>query len=92
MSPFEILMLLCFGSAWPVSIYKSWTSRQTGGKSLAFLFIIWSGYVAGTLHKIFFLLDPVIVLYILNAVMVGVDIVLYFRNKRIETEKNMHSR
>lgn len=86
MSPFEILMLLCFGSAWPVSIYKSWKSRQTGGKSLAFLFIIWSGYVAGTIHKIFYLYDPVIILYILNAVMVATDIALYFRNMRIERE------
>jgi hypothetical protein len=87
MSPFEIMMLLCFGAAWPVSLYKSWTSRQTGGKSLAFLFIIFTGYIAGTLHKIFYLFDPVIALYILNALMVGTDIVLYFRNRRIEVKK-----
>jgi hypothetical protein len=77
-------MLLCFGTAWPVSIYKSWTSRQTGGKSVFFLFIVWLGYVAGTLHKVFFLFDAVIVLYILNATMVGTDIILFFRNRRIE--------
>jgi len=81
------MMLLCFGAAWPVSLYKSWTSRQTGGKSLAFLFIIFTGYIAGTLHKIFYLFDPVIALYILNALMVGTDIVLYFRNRRIEVKK-----
>lgn len=84
MSPFEITMLVCFGSAWPVSIYKSWTSRQTGGKSLFFLYILSMGYVAGTLHKIFFSLDPVIVLYILNFTMISIDIALYYRNRRIE--------
>ncbi len=84
MSPFEIIMLLCFGSAWPVSIYKSITSRRTGGKSVTFLFIIGTGYVAGTIHKIFYSFDPVIALYILNALMVSTDIVLFYRNKRLE--------
>lgn len=84
MSPFEVLMLVCFGSAWPVSIYKSWTSRRTGGKSILFLYIIGSGYIAGTLHKIFFSFDPVIALYLLNFLMISVDIVLYYRNRRIE--------
>lgn len=84
MSPFEILMLVCFGSAWPVSIYKSWTSRKTGGKSILFLYIIGSGYIAGALHKIFFSFDPVIALYLLNFLMISVDIVLYYRNRRIE--------
>ena len=77
-------MLICFGSAWPVSIYKSWTSRQTGGKSLFFLYILSMGYVAGTLHKIFFSLDPVIFLYILNFTLISIDIILYYRNRRIE--------
>lgn len=84
MSPFEILMLLCFGSAWPVSIYKSITSRRTGGKSVTFLFIIGTGYIAGTIHKIFYSLDPVIALYILNALMVSTDIVLFYRNRKLE--------
>jgi len=84
MSPFEIIMLICFGSAWPISIYKSWTSRKTGGKSILFLYIIGSGYVAGMLHKIFFSFDPVIALYLLNFLMISVDIVLFYRNRRIE--------
>ena len=66
MSPFEIIMLICFGAAWPVSIYKSWTSRSVEGKSLFFLIIVLSGYIAGILHKIFYLYDGVIILYALN--------------------------
>ena len=53
MSIFEIIMLICFGAAWPLSIYKSYTSRSTEGKSVSFLIVILIGYVAGILHKIF---------------------------------------
>ncbi|MDA3850575.1 MAG: hypothetical protein PF447_04820 [Spirochaetaceae bacterium] len=84
MSPFEIIMLLCFGAAWPFSIYRSWNSCSTSGKSLGFLFIILTGYIAGLLHKLFYLNDLVIILYILNTIMVSVDILLYFRNKTFE--------
>jgi hypothetical protein len=80
-------MLICFGSAWPLSIYKSLKSRKTGGKSLSFMYIIGLGYVAGTLHKVFYSFDPVIVLYVLNLLMITTDILLYYRNSRIEKEE-----
>ncbi|TAL25088.1 MAG: hypothetical protein EPN94_06010 [Nitrospirae bacterium] len=76
-------MLLCFGAAWPVSIYKSYTSRTTAGKSVTFLFIVLIGYIAGIFHKVFNNFDFVIWLYIMNAAMVAVDILLYMRNKRL---------
>ena len=84
-SIFEALMLLAFGCAWPASIYKSVKSRSTKGKSLPFLVIIWTGYVSGVLHKILFSYDYVIFLYILNLLMVSVDMSLYFRNRKLET-------
>ena len=84
-SIFEIIMLLCFGAAWPLSIYKSYTSRQNAGKSLGFLIVIWAGYLSGTLHKILYSFDYVIFLYILNGLMVLTDIVLYLRNRRLQT-------
>jgi hypothetical protein len=80
MSIFEIIMLLCFGAAWPFSIYKSYTSRQNTGKSVVFLFIVLVGYGAGILHKIFYNLNFVVYLYILNGMMVIADIALYYRN------------
>mgnify|MGYP006300497961 CR=1 FL=1 len=86
MSIFEALMLVCFGSAWPVSIYKSYTSRTNSGKSLGFLFIIFVGYLSGVIHKIIYSQDIVIYLYILNALMVFVDIILYFRNKKYDKQ------
>lgn len=80
---FEIIMLVCFGAAWPVSIYKSYTSRATAGKSVIFLMIVLIGYMAGILHKVFNNPDFVIWLYVINAIMVLVDILLYFRNKML---------
>ena len=81
MSIFEIVMLICFGAAWPFSIYKSWKTRQVAGKSLPFLLVILVGYVSGILHKAIYRYDAVIFLYGLNAVMVAVDIALYLRNR-----------
>ena len=87
MSIFEIIMLVCFGAAWPASIYRSYVSRTTAGKSLLFLVIIDIGYIAGILHKLRNDPDIVIYLYILNGIMVFVDIMLYWRNRLIESRQ-----
>jgi len=86
MSIFEIAMLVCFGAAWPFSLCRSFRSRTNAGKSLFFLGVVLLGYVSGILHKIFFSPDPVIWLYALNGIMVGGDIALYFRNRRIDRD------
>jgi hypothetical protein len=76
---FEALMLICFGAAWPLSILKSFRSRRNDGKSLFFLLVILLGYVSGIIYKTS---NPnlVIVLYIINALMVTIDLGLYYRN------------
>ena len=84
LSIFEMLMLICFGAAWPLNIYKSIKSKSTKGKSVVFLFVINFGYVCGITHKLLYSYDPVIFLYILNFIMVGIDIVLFYRNRRFE--------
>ncbi len=89
MSVFEVIMLVCFGAAWPFSIYKSWKTRQVAGKSLPFLLVIAVGYVAGILHKLVYHLDPVIYLYALNALMVSVDIILYLRNRLLRVRESL---
>jgi len=83
---FEIAMLLCFGAAWPFSIYRSYTSRSTRGKSVVFLWIVWIGYVFGILNKWFAGLDYVVCFYLLNLGMVSIDIGLYYRNRRMVKE------
>lgn len=86
MSIFEIIMLACFGAAWPFSIYKSYRSRQNAGKSLLFLYVVLIGYLSGVIHKFLYSKDPVIYLYFLNAVMVFTDLLLYYRNQRWQTK------
>jgi hypothetical protein len=83
LSIFEMGMLLCFGAAWPINIYKSLTTKQTAGKSVSFLIVVMVGYVSGLTHKILFNWDVVAYLYLLNLLMVGVDTILYFRNRRL---------
>ncbi len=89
MSIFEIIMLVCFGAAWPFSIYKSWKTRQVAGKSLPFLLVIVLGYVAGILHKLVYHFDLVIYLYALNALMVSLDIILYLRNRLLRVRESL---
>ena len=91
MSIFEITMLVCFGLAWPFSIYKSWKTREVGSKSLIFLVALLVGYIAGVLHKIFYLMDGVIVLYIINGTMVSIDIALYLRNRLYQIKKSVEA-
>lgn len=80
-------MLICFGAAWPFSIYRSYTSKSVKGKSFIFLFVVFIGYIAGILHKVFYNFDNVIYLYTLNMIMVGIDMGLFLRNRRlIETK------
>ena len=88
---FEALMVICFGLSWPLSVSKSWKSRTAKGKSLFFEVFIWVGYLFGIAGKIIAgNITYVFVFYVLNTLMVSVDILLYFRNRRLdqEAEKN----
>ena len=86
---FEAIMLISFGCAWPVSIYKTLKSKTALGKSTYFLFIILAGYVAGILFEVFGAMDNVLYLYVLNALMVLADIILtlYYKTVNAHQEK-----
>ena len=86
MSVFEIIMMVSFGISWPFSIYKSYKSRSTQGKSLLFLYVVVVGYAAGILHKTFYNYDFVIIFYINNFLLVVIDIILFYRNSWIENK------
>lgn len=82
---FEVLMVVSFGISWPLSILKSYQARTTKGKSIFFLFMILAGYAFGITSK--FLagkITYVVFFYVLNFVMVGTDIGLYFRNLQLD--------
>ncbi|MDD2597868.1 MAG: hypothetical protein PHO37_01400 [Kiritimatiellae bacterium] len=83
---FEAIMLLCFGLAWPLSIIKSWRSRTSKGKSLFFLLVVLLGYISGLTHKLWWQseIDGVVWLYVLNATLIFVDLMIYARNSRLD--------
>jgi hypothetical protein len=85
MSIFEAAMLICFGASWPLDIYKSWKSRTAAGKSVLFMFVLCVGYIFGIINKIIYSRDLVLVLYVINLVLVSVDICIYYRNRRIDS-------
>jgi len=78
-SIFEALMLICFGVAWPFSIWRIWKTKAAKGKSMWFLCIVLTGYVSGVIHKVLNCLDYVIILYVMNAILVSVDIALTWK-------------
>ena len=83
---FEFIMLACFGLSWPISVYKSLTSHSTKGKSVVFICAIIIGYISGITGKIINgQTNYVLILYIINLVMVSIDLASYFINRRNET-------
>ena len=88
----EIVMILSFGASWPLNVMKSYKARTAKGKSLAFLCLIFLGYIAGIASKFaneaymaaFAQKWYVLFFYFLNMAMVGVDILLYFRNRKLD--------
>ena len=88
MEIFEAVMVICFGLSWPMSVYKSWTSRTARGKSLTFELFILLGYISGIVGKLVSgSITYVFVFYILNTVMVTADILLYIRNARLDKKQ-----
>ena len=82
---FEFIMLACFGLSWPISVYKSIKSKSTQGKSVVFIIAIIIGYVSGIIGKIVNLqLTYVLIIYCFNLIVVSVDLVLFFINRKNE--------
>ncbi len=82
---FEAAMIICFGISWPISVIKSWRSRTTKGKSLFFEVFILIGYLCGIAGKfITNNISYVLIFYIINTVMILIDLALYYRNSRLD--------
>ena len=92
----EIIMVVSFGISWPFNVVKSYKARTTKGKSLLFLCLIFFGYIAGISSKLlnetymanFATKWYVLVFYVINFVMVGLDLLLYVRNYRLDKKEN----
>ena len=91
----EITMIVSFGISWPMNVIKSYRARTTKGKSLAFLLLILFGYVAGIASKFvneaymasFAQKWYVLVFYILNFIMVSIDLGMYIRNYNLDKKR-----
>ena len=87
MQIFEFIMLVCFGLSWPISVYKSIKSKSTQGKSVVFIVAIIIGYISGIIGKIINdQLTYVLIIYCFNLIVVSVDLVLFFINRKREKE------
>lgn len=78
-SPYEVIMLICFGASWPFAVMKTYKTKNVKGKSVVFLSLIVIGYIAGIFHKLNFHYDIVVWLYVLNLVMVSADLAMWFK-------------
>ena len=93
----EIIMIVSFGASWPLNLMKSYRARTTKGKSLAFLCLIFFGYIAGIASKFvnaeymanFSQKWYVLFFYVLNFVMVGLDLIMYVRNYHLDKKNGV---
>ena len=98
---FEALTILCFGLSWPISIRKSWISRTAKGKSLFFEVFLLIGYAFGIARKIIqftqmgssgFLFFLSFIFYVMNFIEISIDVALYFRNTKLDRERDASGR
>lgn len=81
----EIIMLICFGLSWPMSLVKNIKARTAKTMSLPFTLLIITGYVAGISAKIFsHQINFVLIAYLLNLAIVSLNVVVYFINRRYD--------
>lgn len=90
----EIIMLVCFGISWPISLTKNIKSKSTKGISLLFYLLIFLGYIVGILSKFtneaymasFSSKWYVLIFYFINLITVGLNIIVYLYNRHNEAK------
>ena len=88
----EVLMLLCFGASWPINLLKAIKAGTAKGTSLPFFLLIEFGYLCGIAAKILSgNITYVMAFYVLNIAVVGANIVVYFRNCRLDRIQSQRS-
>ncbi len=82
---FEMLMILSFGISWPINVLKGYRSRTAKGKSVLFDYLILFGYFCGVASKIIsHNFNLAFYFYFPNIIMVVTDIIIYYRNKKLD--------
>lgn len=81
----ETVMLVCFGLSWPINVWKNVKAKTARNMSLRFILLIVAGYAAGIIAKIHSgAVSYVLAVYILNLVIVAINIPVYFMNRRYD--------
>ncbi len=99
----EILMLVCFGCSWPISVYKSIKIKTSVGKSATFNILLIVGYIGGIISKFLKMQSALsnpsttalgkgififaLVMYFVNLAMITANLVLYYTNKHLDNLK-----
>ncbi len=86
----ETVMLICFGCSWPMNLVKNYKCRSAKGMSLPFILLLIIGYIAGTAAKIISgSINYVLVVYLLNLIMVTLNLAVYFRNRALDRKAEL---
>lgn len=95
---FETLMVISFGVSWPMNIIRAYKGQTAKGTSIMFLSCIELGYISSIIWKLltgdmqaFFTGDITkygCFFYLLNAFMVLIAIIIFFRNKALDRKEN----
>lgn len=89
-SMLEATMLICFGLSWPINTMKAFKARSAKNMSLPFILLIIFGYVAGISAKLLMNQNNyVLVVYFINLAVVTLNLMVYFRNKRLDEVKEV---
>ncbi len=89
----EAVMLVCFGLSWPINLMKNIRARTAKSMSLNFILLIIVGYVAGITAKIITgRINYVLVIYIVNLLVVCVNLVVYFVNRGLDKKRLAEAR
>ena len=92
---FEIAMIVSFGISWPLNLAKAVKARTAKGTSLTFLLLIFFGYIVGIISKF---VNPdymadfaakwyVLIFYFINLFFVGLNLIVYFRNRKLDQSR-----
>ena len=79
----EFAMLLAFGFSWPFAIARTYRAKRVDGKSPVFMVIVLIGYACGiAAHLVEGTKLWLVFVYLLDMVLVSIDLSLYFRYSR----------
>ena len=87
----EMVMLLCFGVSWPVSLIKNIRAKTAKSTSVWFILLILFGYTAGIAAKLLTRsAGYILAVYLLNFLVVFCNLVVWFLNHAKDCKEVKH--